>query len=122
MNARAWVGVWLSVLLGALQIGNVHVHVCLDGFESQQTLHWGDADLRDVQLHGVASHRDLDLCVQPQALIRDAHAPVPPPLFALLVSLWAATPLRFARTVFRRYRPLFRRTYRLVPPAQAPPC
>lgn len=121
-RARGWLGLWLSALVAVLQIGGVHVHLCLDGFEPYQTLHWGDADLRDAQLHAAASHRDVDLCVQPPALTRALHwQPLLPLPLILFVTLCALAPVKLPHRAARRFRAPPRRFLRLLPPAQAPP-
>jgi hypothetical protein len=119
--------VWLvlSVLALAVRLGGLHVHLCLDGFEARQSLHWGEADFDDELRHGTASHRDQDICVQiytvTQSLQGGCGLMAAPALLSLLIALLRPAPIRLPDAAALRPAPIVRYLCGLLPPAQAPP-
>lgn len=121
IRARIWLV--LTLLVAGLRLGGAHDHLCLDGFESHQSVHWFGADLLDEQHHDAASHHDGDLCVSIEVLIKslgngiDLPALLPP----LLIALLAPDRILFRRQMILPLRPGVSRNRCQLPPSQAPP-
>ena len=77
---------WLLICVAVLvmRVAGVHVHMCLDGQEPPQSLHWGDAGVHDDEDHASGSHADFEIDLLDEALAKN----LPPDLDlpALLVA------------------------------------
>jgi len=70
----------LSLLVLGTRVSGVHWHLCPDGLEQHETLHWAEPGLADELEHAQASLRDCDLCIAVDAIAD----PSPARLLALL--------------------------------------
>jgi len=61
----AWLCV--SLLVVAMRMAGAHAHVCVDGLDPPQTLHWQDADVVAGSTHLVSPHDGCDLCISSDA-------------------------------------------------------
>jgi hypothetical protein len=66
----------VALLVLGTRTGGAHWHVCLDGLERPQSVHWAEPGLTDEHAHANASLEDRDLCITADAVA----SPTPPEL------------------------------------------
>ena len=78
--------VLLCLALIAMRAAGVHLHLCLDGQEASQQLHWSDAGVHSDDSHTSGDHSDVDLNLSAEGLLKVAKAgfDLPVLLFAVL--------------------------------------
>lgn len=58
------------VAILAMRVTGVHLHLCFDGQEPAQSLHWTDAGIHESEAHVASTHSDVDLSLFGDALIK----------------------------------------------------
>lgn len=64
---------WLMTCVAVLVMPavGVHMHVCLDGQEPPQSLHWGDGGVHVDADHTGGSHADVEIALLDEALAKN---------------------------------------------------
>lgn len=110
----------LAVL--AMRVTGVHLHLCLDGQEPAQSLHWSDSGMHDDVEHASTTHADVDLSLFSEGLVKKMPSGFDLP--ALLALAFALFSLALIPT-FQRPEPTRVRAHSFIrffqPPLRAPP-
>ena len=111
----------LSLFVLSARVSGVHWHLCPDGLEQHETLHWAEPGLTDELEHAQAALRDCDLCIAVDAIAE----PSPARLIALLpaeVSVYQRPiTTRLRHEIANDPKVLIGRLDRLVPQPRGPP-
>ncbi|MGH8454317.1 MAG: hypothetical protein ACRESW_07175 [Nevskiales bacterium] len=110
------------VAILAMRVTGVHLHLCLDGQEPAQSLHWDDAGVHDDEAHASGSHSDVDLSLLDEGLVKKLPSGFDLPAmlvlaFAFLILAPIVTSLRPEQG---RFRPVASIRF-FQPPLRAPP-
>jgi hypothetical protein len=54
-----------------MRAAGAHMHVCLDGQEPPQSLHWGDSGVHVDADHTAGSHADVEIALLDEALAKN---------------------------------------------------
>lgn len=112
----------LGLLVLSARVAGVHWHLCPDGLEERQSLHWSEPGLADELAHARASLRDSDICIAAEALASPslprllAAAFSAIVLYCLILELSPRLALRFTHPRVR-----FERRSYLIPHPRGPP-
>lgn len=121
MKSHRMSALWplLCLAVFAMRMADVHVHLCLDGQEAPQSLHWADAGVHEDDEHLDNSHADVELALLDDALVKTSSPGFDLPVLMvagmivllLLAAIRQPAPARFSsppRRSPRFLRPLLR--------------
>lgn len=110
------------VAILAMRVTGVHLHLCLDGQEPAQSLHWSDGGVHGNEAHVAGTHSDVDLSLLGEALVKKLPSGFDmPALLAFVFALFSVSlVLGFNRPKQERIHSTHHVRY-LQPPLRGPP-